>query len=396
MHFENLRSPYEKVGGIVYFGRMLDKIRLHDKGVLPPEYVEHLGDADRTSFDARILNFLRVKYRDIIPLVLAGKSDEEILEWCFENGRRLNEGDIEIFNGFMTKRGWRDSGTASLEKSKQESGFEDREDIVTRFDYIDLDEGRDRVLSSGDAKSVAAAQKVIARTEARVYESVAGDSLPYRVHLPAALKADPGTSQKFPLLVFMHGAGERGTNNTSQLLHSVPDILDFCDTHGHTPILLAPQCPLEVMWFNIPGLISRGITPEITTRPWEIAMELIEKTIQTLPVDPSRVYITGISMGGFATWSALVEYPDWFAAAVPVCGGQKPEHAARIGKVPVWTFHGTLDETVGVNWTRNMAAALEKTGGNVRYTEYPGVGHDSWTQTFRNPEVLTWLFAQQK
>lgn len=142
MHFENLRSPRDKVGGIVYFGRMLDKIRLNDKGVLPPEYVEHLGDADRTSFDARMLNFLRVKYRDVIQLVLAGRTDEEVLKWCFENGRQLNEGDIEIFNGFMTKRGWNDSGAASLERSKRESGFENRDDIVTRFDYIDLDEER--------------------------------------------------------------------------------------------------------------------------------------------------------------------------------------------------------------------------------------------------------------
>lgn len=236
----------------------------------------------------------------------------------------------------------------------------------------------------------------IARTEARVYQSTAAESLPYRIRLPARLRADPATDEKFPLLVFMHGAGERGVDNISQLRHSLPDILDFCEAHGAPAIALAPQCPADVMWFNIPGLIANNAVPEITTRPWMLAMELIEQTIHTLPVDLARVYIAGISMGGFATWSALIARPDWFAAAVPVCGGQKPGDAARIGKVPVWTFHGTLDETVDVSWTRDMVAALKETGGNVRYTEYPDTGHDSWTQTFRNPEVLTWLFSQRK
>lgn len=250
--------------------------------------------------------------------------------------------------------------------------------------------------SAVDVKSANQLATAIARTEARVYQSPGGDSLPYRIHLPAGLQTQPPVGEKFPLLIFMHGAGERGADNISQLRHSVPDILDFCEAHGDEAIVIAPQCPKDNMWFNIPGLIPKGAAPEITTLPWVLAMELIEETKRALPVDESRIYIVGISMGGFATWSALIAHPDWFTAAIPVCGGQKPELAAHIGKVPIWTFHGALDERVGVSWTRNMVAALNKAGGNVRYTEYARVGHDSWTQTFQNPEVLTWLFAQQK
>jgi hypothetical protein len=132
------RSPYAKVGGIVYFGRMVGKIRLQAAGELPEGYEENLGKG----FDKRCVNFLRVSYEDLATEVRSGLSDEEVLDWCFAHGRQPDEEQIEIWNEFMRKRGWNDSGTEILLRRKQESGLEGRDDIVTMFDYLDADEGR--------------------------------------------------------------------------------------------------------------------------------------------------------------------------------------------------------------------------------------------------------------
>lgn len=139
-----LRSPYEKVGGLVYFGRMLDKIRLHSKGALPEEYHANLGKG----FDERCVNFLRIPYDRIVVEIKKGLTDEQLLDWAFQNGHRPTDGEIEIWNEFMIKRGWKDSGTLMLQKRLKEGGFENRVDIQTFFDYIDLDEGRDPLAKS--------------------------------------------------------------------------------------------------------------------------------------------------------------------------------------------------------------------------------------------------------
>lgn len=132
MKVPGLRSDYEKVGGIVYFGRMLDKIRLHAAGRLPPGYF--VGTADRTHFDSRCTRFLRIDYSALVERVFAGGSDKEILAWCFQQGRCPSEEEIEVWNGFMMKRGWRDAGSEELREQKELLGFENRDDIQTWFD----------------------------------------------------------------------------------------------------------------------------------------------------------------------------------------------------------------------------------------------------------------------
>ncbi len=132
------RSPSEKVCGLVYFGRMLDKLRSHAKGELPPDYVEKLGNG----FDGRCVRFLGVKYEDLVQRVKEGGTDEEIRQWVFEHGRKPSEEDMENWNEFMRKCGWKDSITSTLERRKKESGFSDRNDIETMFQFIDVDEGR--------------------------------------------------------------------------------------------------------------------------------------------------------------------------------------------------------------------------------------------------------------
>jgi Domain of unknown function (DUF5069) len=140
MNVPGLRSPYEKVGGIFYFGRMLDKIRLHAAGKLPEDFQANLGKG----FDGRITRFLHVDYNALVERVKQGGSDEEILQWCFENGRKwTNDEELEVWNTFMRKVGWNDDVTPTLQRRLREGGFEGRADVQTIFDYIDLDEGRD-------------------------------------------------------------------------------------------------------------------------------------------------------------------------------------------------------------------------------------------------------------
>lgn len=139
MNIPGLRSPYEKVGGMVHFGRMLDKIRLHQAGTLPEEYWQNLGGG----FDERAVHFLRVDYAALTERVKQGGTDTELLEWCFARGHRPGEEEIEVWNAFMSKRGWNDEMTPRLQQRLKEGGWENRTDIQTFFDFIDLDEGRD-------------------------------------------------------------------------------------------------------------------------------------------------------------------------------------------------------------------------------------------------------------
>jgi hypothetical protein len=141
MRVPGLRASFEKVGGIVYFGRMLDKIRLRAAGQLPEGY--NLGTKVWTWFDARCTRFLGVHYEALAERVLRGGTDEEILTWCFEHGRKPGEEDIEIWNEFMSKRGWRDSSSPALAEAKRNRGFADRDDIQTAFEFHLADETDD-------------------------------------------------------------------------------------------------------------------------------------------------------------------------------------------------------------------------------------------------------------
>jgi gluconokinase len=133
------RSPYDAINGLVYFPRMLDKIRIHAEGALPPGYEEHLGHG----FDGRCLVFLGVKYEDVKKLVLAGETDEAVLEWCHEHGRGPTEDEIEVWSGFMMKRGWRDEASERVAMRLKEAGLENRApQVATMFDFIDVDEKR--------------------------------------------------------------------------------------------------------------------------------------------------------------------------------------------------------------------------------------------------------------
>jgi predicted peptidase len=127
-----------------------------------------------------------------------------------------------------------------------------------------------------------------------------------------------------------------------------------------------------------------------------LLLELIPALRKEYGIDPKRIYVTGLSMGGFGTWDLIARKPDWFAAAAPVCGGADEATAATISKIPVWAFHGDQDGAVKPSRSRNMVEALKKAGGEPKYTEYKGVGHDSWNPAYKDPELMKWLFRQKR
>lgn len=225
--------------------------------------------------------------------------------------------------------------------------------------------------------------------EKHVFEAD-GRKFPYRLLKPA--KIAEGT--KYPLVIFLHGAGERGSDNDKQLAHGVPQ---FVANHDRYPcFLIAPQCPDGKKWVEVDWATDSHTQPKDPGEVGRLLLGLIEKSIQQLAVDPKRVYLTGLSMGGYGAWDLAARRPDLFAAVAPVCGGADEAMAAKIKDLPIWAFHGAKDTVVKPARSRTMIAALEKAGGMPKYTEYPDVGHDSWNPAYGDPEFYLWLFAQKK
>jgi predicted peptidase len=227
------------------------------------------------------------------------------------------------------------------------------------------------------------------RFEARIFKDAAGKTLPYRLLSPKEIK--PG--EKYPLVLFFHGAGECGTDNDKQLVHGMNDFASDEIMAKYPAFVVAPQCPEGEQWVDTPWTADSHTMKEKPTEALRLSLELVEKLAKELPVDTNRLYITGLSMGGFGVWDAIQRHPDRFAAAVPICSGGDPAFAEKIKHVPVWAFHGDSDTTVKLKRSREMIDALTKAGGNPKYTEYAKTGHDSWTKTYADPKMYEWLFA---
>ncbi|MFT5523323.1 MAG: putative peptidase [Pirellulaceae bacterium] len=229
------------------------------------------------------------------------------------------------------------------------------------------------------------------RFEALVYESTFDMQLPYRLLKPKNYDA----TKKYPLVIFFHGAGERGTDNFNQLVHGMSDFASDEVMQSHPCFVIAPQCPAGQMWVDVPWSLDSHTMPKKATPAMRSTIELLDQTAAKYSIDTQRIYVTGLSMGGFGTWDAIQRYPKKFAAAIPVCGGGDTAEAKTIKSVPVWAFHGDKDNAVKTSRSRDMIAAIKKAGGEPKYTEYPGVGHNSWAQTYANRKVYDWLFKQR-
>jgi len=231
-----------------------------------------------------------------------------------------------------------------------------------------------------------------AEPEAREFTATGGTIVKYRWCAPA--KTEPGKT--YPLILFLHGAGERGDDNKAQFVHGVRPILAEAAKLGQPVFLIAPQCPKELWWSPV-DLDKMVLSAAGQPNPlMEAVLELVDETTKTQPVDPKRFYVTGISMGGFGTWDLLCRIPDKIAAAIPICGGGDVSQVAKFKHIPIWAFHGEADSVVPVRTTREMISALEKAGGKPKISIYPGVDHDSWTQTYDDPAVSRWLLDQHR
>src|SRR5262245_20037404 len=229
------------------------------------------------------------------------------------------------------------------------------------------------------------------RFEPRVFQD--GEyKLNYRLLKPRPF--DP--AQKYPLVIFLHGAGERGDDNYKQLVHGMNDFASDEIMAKYPAFVIAPQCPEGQAWGGI-NRLARVPTPANELTPALAAtLEAVDALCREFPIDDKRIYITGLSMGGYGTWNALANRTELFAAAAPICGGGEVTSASKIKDIPIWAFHGDKDTTVPPEQSREMISALKAAGGNPKYTEYAGVGHNSWAQSYSDPALYEWLFAQRK
>lgn len=197
-------------------------------------------------------------------------------------------------------------------------------------------------------------------------------TLDYLVFHPEGYaKAD----KPFPLIVFLHGAGEVGTN------------LDLVKKHGPPKIVETKK--------DFPFIVVSPQAPEFGWKP-DVLNALLDEVLANNKVDPDRVYLTGLSMGGYGTWAWAAANPHHFAAIAPICGGGNPAQAERLKNLPTWVFHGAKDAVVPLKRSEEMVDAIKKAGGNPKFTVYPEANHDSWTATYDNPELYQWFLQHRR
>ena len=221
--------------------------------------------------------------------------------------------------------------------------------------------------------------------------------LRYRLLLPVdhdPKAKSPGKS--WPLVLFLHGAGERGSDNALQLKYLPEQMAQPEQRARYRAFVLAPQCPADRTWSPVD---MKTMTASPSAAPFHEAkaiVRMLDRVMEEHPVDPRRVYLTGLSMGGFGAWDLAARYPERWAAVVPICGGGDPGTARKMKEIPTWAFQGAKDPVVPPERSREMVEAVRRAGGNPRYTEYPDVAHDSWSPAYGDPELLAWLFAQRR
>ncbi|MDA0350059.1 MAG: alpha/beta hydrolase fold domain-containing protein [Verrucomicrobia bacterium] len=227
--------------------------------------------------------------------------------------------------------------------------------------------------------------------EAHTFKGSSGESLHYQMLKPRNFNL----KKKYPLVVFLHGSGGRGPANIRNVVDaSVPAQLASDDVYGkYDAFYLVPQCPGPNTWAKAEWMDSR---PNARPSVQDTLYELIDSSIVENNIDTHRLYVTGLSMGGFGTFSAVSARPDFWAAAVPVCGGWDPVEADVLKGTPMRVFHGDEDKAVDVQYSRDMFAAIKTAGGDIEYTEYPGVGHNSWLKAYWDKDMWKWMFKQKR
>tara|TARA_R110000796_G_scaffold37722_4_gene95212 strand:+ start:110073 stop:110861 length:789 start_codon:yes stop_codon:yes gene_type:complete len=224
------------------------------------------------------------------------------------------------------------------------------------------------------------------------------DTLKYRVLYPKDFSEDV----QYPIVFFLHGAGERGNDNEKQLIHGSSLFSKEETLEAFPAIVIFPQCPTEDYWSN--AKVNRKSNPikfrfrygRKPTKALSLVIDLVNKMIQEPFVKKDQVYVMGLSMGGLGTYEILYRKPELFAAAIAICGGGKPKSAKKYAiKVPLWAFHGAKDNVVDPTLSLKMVAKLLKYGGQPQFTLYEDANHNSWDSAFAEPNLLKWLFLNK-
>lgn len=252
------------------------------------------------------------------------------------------------------------------------------------------------LLFVGTSLSAGAVFAQITDFEPEIYSDSEGNELNYRILKPV----DYDSTKSYPLVLFLHGAGERGSDNYSQLKWGVSHFAEPKMRKKYPAFVLAPQVPEGEYWstlesvrdttsFSVPML-------EEPAEPMRLTIELLEQLQNQFPIDGNRLYVTGISMGGFGTFDLIERYPNMFAAAVPICGGGDATRAFFLKDMPIWVFHGAKDEVVRPEYSRNIVNAIRVAGGSPGYTEYPDEDHvGAWVQAYSNSHLFKWMFSKK-
>ncbi|MBA3649153.1 MAG: dienelactone hydrolase family protein [Chitinophagales bacterium] len=227
------------------------------------------------------------------------------------------------------------------------------------------------------------------------------DTLRYRILYPQNYLPQ----KKYPLIIFLHGSGESGIDNENQLVHG-GDLFLKKDVREKFPaLILFPQCPPDSSWSYYETEIDTATHNEKLNFPYNdqpayperMLKRLIDSLIETGIADKERIYLGGLSLGGFGTYDLLIRYPKYFAAAFPIAGACNLSLMVKKGRhIPIWIFHGTRDDVVDPSFDRTLYMKLKKKNKELRYTEYPDANHNSWDSAFAEPELLPWLFAHHR
>ena len=227
------------------------------------------------------------------------------------------------------------------------------------------------------------------------FKDDSGNTLHYNLLDPLKMNDD----DVYPIIVFLHGAGERGDDNESQLAHIAPIFTRDSIRKAHPSFVLFPQCPKEERWGAIDEVEGRWVANAglETTQPMKGVLGLLDQLIESLPIDTNRIYVSGLSMGGYGTYDILYRRPEMFAAAVTICGSGDESVVAKYAHVPIKIFHGTKDQVVPVDYSRRMYKALKSANArNLEYIEYPEGKHNVWDKAYSEPTLLDWIYSQKK
>lgn len=226
--------------------------------------------------------------------------------------------------------------------------------------------------------------------QSEVFSNRQNEHLPFRLLYPTNYNA----AKKYPLILFLHGAGARGNDNVSQLDEVPQSLLNAAASERQACFVLAPQCPKDDAWVWFPQF-PKCQTAEAQSRASRLSLEIVDSLVKRLNIDRKRIYVTGLSLGGEGTFDMITRRSHFFAAAVPVCGIADTNRVALMKHTPLWIFHGEKDDINSVAYSRAAVQVLKNNGENPRYTEYPGVKHDCWGKAYQEPGLLDWMFKQR-